>query len=128
MVVVGRRRTSGRQNTRNVGKGEERRDGAACLKCGRRSRLLPIHLAQDGRQIELPPKKPRPKSLGSLLFLPSFLPSFLSFSPRKKTRPPLPLVVTNPPLLLSFRENPRMESWSVRRKGTWLEENESRGL
>ena len=59
---------------------------------------------------------------------PSFLPSFLPSSPRKKTRPPLPLVVTNPPLLLSFRENPRMESWSVRRKGTWLEENESRGL
>lgn len=45
-----------------------------CLKCGRRSRLLPIHLAQDGRQIELPPETRDQRALAAFLpFLPSFL-------------------------------------------------------
>lgn len=44
------------------------------LKCGRRSRLLPIHLAQDGRQIELPPETQDQRALAAFL---SFLPSFL---------------------------------------------------
>lgn len=49
------------------------------LKCGRRSRLLPIHLAQDGRQIELPPETQDQRALAAFL---SFLPSFLHRAPR----------------------------------------------
>jgi len=71
-----------RQNTRNVdiliqtrvyvrmGYGRD----IVYLKCGRRSRLLPIHLAQDGRQIELPLETQDQRALAAFL---SFLPSFL---------------------------------------------------
>ena len=44
----------------------------ACLKCERRPRLLPIHLAQDGRQIELPFENQEQRAWQPSLFLPSF--------------------------------------------------------
>lgn len=64
------------------------------LKCGRRSRLLPIHLAQDGRQIELPPETQDQRALAQPLpFLPSFLPA-----PRHATFLPFPYLSQSPSL------------------------------
>lgn len=63
------------------------------LKCGRRSRLLPIHLAQDGRQIELPPETQDQRALAAFL---SFLPSFLR---RARSVTSLPFLISSNLLL-----------------------------
>lgn len=90
IYVAGRSRGRVADKTRETYKKAE---DIACLKCGRRSRLLPIHLAQDGRQIELPPKSQDQRVLAAFF---SFLPSFLPI-PYLRTTPTTasPVVVTS---------------------------------
>lgn len=79
------------------------------LKCGRRSRLLPIHLAQDGRQIELPPETQDQRALAAFPFLPSFLPA-----PRSATSLPYLSQSLTPSPFCTFLHP------SSTRRGYWL--------
>jgi hypothetical protein len=87
------------------------------LKCGRRSRLLPIHLAQDGRQIELPPETQDQRTLAACL---SFLPSSRSSAPRFLLSHPLShsLPISHPSAP-SLRRSPSPHPRYARR-GYWL--------
>lgn len=86
-----RRETSGRQNTRNVQEGRgysllEMRPAFASTSDPSGSRRATNRVTAQ---------EPRPKSLGSLLFLPSFLPSYsLSSDTTTEATPALPVVVT----------------------------------
>lgn len=101
IYVAGRSRGRVADKTRETYKKVE---DIACLKCGRRSRLLPIHLAQDGRQIELPPKSQDQRVLAAFF---SFLPSFLPIPyPRTTPTTASPVVVTSFFSLLSAPVSP----------------------
>lgn len=110
---------SAKHTKRRGRKGRRVGGDIACLKCGWRSRLLPIHLAQDGRQIELPPKSRDQRALAAFF---SFLPSFLfrwSASPLLVTGFFSLLSSPRPP---SPRDTPWHPSW---RRVARHEENES---
>ena len=129
-----RERTSGRQNTRNVQEGRgysllEMRPAFASTSDPSGSRRATNRVTAQ---------EPRPKSLGSLLFLPSFLPSYsLSSDTTTEATPALPVVVTGFFSLLFAPVSPgpaeehhsnNQLSTITRRGGTrWTNEERERG-